>query len=214
MSLCFRYSGISKSLGSLQCHEKMQTIQTGNYKYGKVLKKNRIWGGRGGFRENLFLCIVINVESGFIKRTKEEHSKGPYAPRMLQDSVWSGQISLCIRETAKVCHLSSDLNPLGFSKNIFEPLNASYGSLSFLFTYPLHHHHSWGKVQPSVQAKCFPHCPNNMASQAHTSLVPSFPSFLSLLIISEGISDFFLIMKSQKWTSLKSWRVIKSPHLC
>lgn len=101
-----------------------------------------------------------------------------------------------------------------WAKNIFEPLNSSYSSLSFLFTYPLHHQHSWGKVQPSVLAKCFPHCPNNMAPQAHTSLVPSFPSFLSLLIISEGISDFFLIMKSQKWTSLKSWRVIKSPYLC
>lgn len=47
-------------------------------KIWKSIEKKRIWGGRGGFRKNLFLCIAINMESGFIKRTKKELSKGTY----------------------------------------------------------------------------------------------------------------------------------------
>ena len=40
-------------------------------------KKKRIWDGRGGFRKNLFLCIAINMESGFIKRPKKSFPREP-----------------------------------------------------------------------------------------------------------------------------------------
>jgi hypothetical protein len=46
-------------------------------KIWKSIEKKRIWGGRGGFRKNLFLCIAINMESGFIKRTKKSFPKEP-----------------------------------------------------------------------------------------------------------------------------------------
>lgn len=163
-----------------------------------------MWGGRGGFRKSLFLYIIINKQSGSFKRTKEEHSKKPYDLPMLQGSETSGQSAFgsLVREIAKVCHPSSDLNPFGFSRAFFEPFNSALLRLTLFLIYlpPIPHDHPWEKVKLSVPAsiKCLPQCPNNMDFQAHTCLVLSFPSFLSLLTISKGISDLFLITPSRE----------------
>lgn len=75
------YSGISV-FRELTSVEKMLTMSELTYRKLEIWKniekkKKRIWDGRGGFRKNLFLCIAVNMESGFIKRPKKSFPREP-----------------------------------------------------------------------------------------------------------------------------------------